>query len=384
MTNLDGFGLAPDTFTDEEEMFRRTVRTFFDRELDSKLPQIEAARTEGKGFWKRAAQAGLVGLAMPERYGGAGVGPIYNIILSYEIGRSLGFATVGGSITTDLAGSILVEGGPEELLREWAPKIVAGAVQCMALTEPDAGSDAAAIRTTAIRDGDDFIINGHKTYISNGPLADIIYLVAKTDPAAGAKGMSIILVPSELAGVSVRPLTMMAFPCGSVGEIHFENVRVPQSNLVGAQGKALRLLSSNLAIDRIQLSARALGQAELAFMMTLEYAKQRKIQGAPIFNFQTLQFKFAEMRTDIETGRALVESGVRKLRAGKYAPDDAAMAKIAITDMSARVVDTCVQIFGGAGFMDEMPISRIYRANRVFRIYGGTSELLKAGIARHL
>jgi acyl-CoA dehydrogenase len=384
MTNLDGFGLAPDTFTDEEEMFRRTVRTFFDRELDSKLPQIEAAGTEGKGFWKRAAQAGLVGLAMPERYGGAAVGPIYNIILSYEIGRSLGFATVGGSITTDLAGSILVEGGSEELLREWAPRIVAGAVQCMALTEPDAGSDAAAIRTTAIRDGDDFIINGHKTYISNGPLADIIYLVAKTDPAAGAKGMSIILVPSELAGVSVRPLTMMAFPCGSVGEIHFENVRVPQSNLVGPQGKALRLLSSNLAIDRIQLSARALGQAELAFMMTLEYAKQRKIQGAPIFNFQTLQFKFAEMRTDIETGRALVESGVRKLRAGKYAPDDAAMAKIAITDMSARVVDTCVQIYGGSGFMDEMPISRIYRANRVFRIYGGTSELLKAGIARRL
>jgi acyl-CoA dehydrogenase len=384
MTNLDGFGLAPGTFTDEEDMFRRTVRTFLDRELDSKLPQIEAAGTEGKGFWKRAAEAGLVGLAMPERYGGAGVGPIYNIILSYEIGRSLGFATVGGSITTDLAGSILVEGGSEELLREWAPRIVAGAVQCMALTEPDAGSDAAAIRTTALREGDDFIINGHKTYISNGPLADIIYLVAKTDPAAGAKGMSIILVPSELAGVSVRPLTMMAFPCGSVGEIHFENVRVPQSNLVGPQGKALRLLSSNLAIDRIQLSARALGQAELAFMMTLEYAKQRKIQGAPIFNFQTLQFKFAEMRTDIETGRALVESGVRKLRAGKYAPDDAAMAKIAITDMSARVVDTCVQIFGGSGFMDEMPISRIYRANRVFRIYGGTSELLKAGIARHL
>jgi acyl-CoA dehydrogenase len=384
MTNLDGFGLAPDTFTDEEEMFRRTVRAFLDRELDSKLPQIEAAGTEGKEFWKRAAQAGLVGLAMPERYGGAGVGPIYNIILSYEIGRSLGFATVGGSITTDLAGSILVEGGPEELLREWAPKIVAGAVQCMALTEPDAGSDAAAIRTTAIREGDDFIINGHKTYISNGPLADIIYLVAKTDPAAGGQGMSIILVPSELPGVFVRPLTMMAFPCGSVGEIHFENVRVPHGNLVGPQGKALRLLSSSLAIDRIQLSARALGQAELAFMMTLEYAKQRKIRGAPIFNFQTLQFKFAEMRTDIETGRALVESGVRKLRAGKYAPDDAAMAKIAITDMSARVVDTCVQIFGGSGFMDEMPISRIYRANRVFRIYGGTSELLKAGIARHL
>jgi acyl-CoA dehydrogenase len=384
MTNLDAFGLAPDTFTEEEDMFRRTVRSFLDRELDARLPAIEAAGSEGKEFWKRASEAGLVGLSMPQRHGGAEAGPIYNVILSYEIGRSLGFATVGGSITTDLAGSILAESGPEELLREWAPKIVAGAVQCMALTEPDAGSDVTAIRTTAVREGGDFVINGHKTYISNGPLSDIIYLVAKTDPEAGAKGMSIILVPSATPGISMRPLTMLAFPCGSVGEIHFENVRVPQANLVGAEGRALRLLSNNLAIDRIQLAARALGQAELAFMLTLEYARQRKIQGAPIFSFQSIQFRFAEMRTDIETGRALVESGIRRLRSGKYAPDDAAMAKIAVADMSARVVDTCVQIYGGSGFMDEMPISRIYRANRVFRIYGGTSELLKAAIARRL
>jgi acyl-CoA dehydrogenase len=296
----------------------------------------------------------------------------------------MGFATVGGSIATDLAGSILVEGGPNHLIREWAPRIVAGAVQCMALTEPDAGSDVAAIRTTALREGDDYVINGHKTYISNGPLADIIYVVAKTDPSAGTKGMSIILVPAETAGITRRSLDMLGFPCGSVGEINFDNVRVPAGNLVGSEGKALRLLSSNLAIDRVQLAARALGQAELGFVMTLDYAKQRKIRGAPIFDFQNTQFKFAEMRTEIEAGRALLESAIRKIRRGNYTPDDAAMVKIAVTDISARVVDGCVQIYGGSGYMDEMPISRIYRANRVFRIYGGTNELLKVGIARRL
>lgn len=296
----------------------------------------------------------------------------------------MGFATVGGSITTDLAGLILVEGGNEALLAEWAPRILGGAVQCMALTEPDAGSDVGAIRTTAVVDGDDYVINGSKTYISNGPLSDIIYTCAKTDPSAGAKGISIILVPSDTPGVTMRPLEMMGFPCSSVGEIHYDNVRVPRSNLVGEEGKALRLLASNLAVDRIQLAARALGQAELAFQLTLDYAQQRKIAGAPIFDFQTIQFKLAEMRTDIEAGRALVENGIRKIRLGSFTHNDAAMAKIWVTDMSARVLDQCVQIYGGSGFMDEMPISRMYRANRVFRIYGGTSELLKAGIARRL
>lgn len=384
MNDFSSFTLSPDTFTEEEEMFRRTVRAFFDREMDARLPEIEAAGSEGKDFWKRASDAGLVGLSIPERHGGPEVGAIYTIIISYEIGRSMGFATVGGSITTDLAGLILVEGGNEALLAEWAPRILGGAVQCMALTEPDAGSDVGAIRTTAVVDGDDYVINGSKTYISNGPLSDIIYTCAKTDPSAGAKGISIILVPSDTPGVTMRPLEMMGFPCSSVGEIHYDNVRVPRSNLVGEEGKALRLLASNLAVDRIQLAARALGQAELAFQLTLDYAQQRKIAGAPIFDFQTIQFKLAEMRTDIEAGRALVENGIRKIRLGSFTHNDAAMAKIWVTDMSARVLDQCVQIYGGSGFMDEMPISRMYRANRVFRIYGGTSELLKAGIARRL
>lgn len=384
MTGFESFTLSSDTFSEEEEMFRQTVRTFLDRELDRRLPEIEAAGTEGKDFWKRAAAAGLVGLPIPEKFGGPGVGPIFTIIVSYEIGRSLGFATVGGSITTDLAGLILVEGGKDDLIEEWAPRILDGAVQCMALTEPDAGSDIGAIRATAVKDGDDYVINGQKTYISNGPISDIIYTCAKTDPAAGAKGISIILVPSDTPGITMRTLDMMGFPCGSVGEIQYDNVRVPQRNLVGEEGKAVRLLASNLAVDRIQLAARSLGQAELAYSLTLDYCRQRKIQGGPIFDFQTVQFKLAEMRTEIEAGRALVENGIRKIRAGTFKPDDAAMAKIWVTEMSARVLDTCVQLYGGAGFMDEMVISRMYRANRVFRIYGGTSELLKAGIARRL
>lgn len=384
MTDFGSFALSPDVFTEEEEMFQRTVRAFLARELDKRLPDIQAAGTEGKDFWKRAAAAGLVGLPMPEHHGGPEAGPIFTVITSYELGRSIGFATVGGSIATDLAGMILVEGGPEPLLAEWAPKILAGAVQCMALTEPDAGSDVAAIRTTAVKDGDDYVINGRKTYISNGPLSDIIYTCVKTDPAAAGRGISIILVPSETPGVSMRKLDMMGYPCGSVGEILFENVRVPQTNLVGQEGKGIRLLASNLAVDRMQLAARSLGQAELAWHMTLDYARQRKIQGAPIFDFQSVQFKLAEMRTEIEAGRAMIERAIVKIRAGRFNADDAAMVKIWVTEMSARVLDQCVQIYGGSGYMDEMPISRMYRANRVFRIYGGTNELLKAGIARRL
>lgn len=377
--------ITDDVFEEEERLFRQTVRAFFDNEVDANLRKFEEGGSgEEKALWPKAAELGLVGLCIPEQYGGPGATWVYNVILSYELGRSVGFGTIGGCITTDLAGGILVDGGAPDLIAEYAPKILAGAVQCMALTEPDAGSDVAAVRARAVRDGDDYVINAHKVYISNGPIADIIYVVASTDPSQGAKGLSMFLVDAGAEGLSRSTLKMLGFPAGSVGELNFNNVRVHKSRLIGKEGGALRLLAANLHVDRLQLAARALGQAELAFSMAVDYVKQRKIAGQSVFDFQNTQFKLAEMRSDLEAGVALVERGIRKIRVGEFTSSDAAMVKIWVSEMSARVVDTSLQLFGGVGFMDEVPISRLYRANRVFRIYGGSTELLKVALARKL
>lgn len=371
-------------YTEDEAMFARTVRTFYDRELDGRLLELEEAGGEGRAFWDKAAEAGLVGVAIPEEYGGPGASPIFNVILSYELGRSIGYATIGGNIATDLATMILMQGGTEEQKRLLSPRILGGAIQCMALTEPDAGSDAAAITTTARRDGDEYVISGSKIYISNGLKADLLYVVAKTDPGAGLKGMTIILVEGDAVGLSRRKLSTMAFPAGGVAALFLDDVRVPATNRIGDEGGALSLLSSTLGVDRLQTGARALGQAELALDMTVDYAKQRKIQGRSLFDFQHTKMKLAEMKTEISVGRSLFFDHLSRMREGGYLNVDAAIVKNWLTEMSAKVLDQCVQIYGGGGFMDEMPISRLYTSNRQFRIVAGTTELLKLQIARSL
>lgn len=371
-------------YTEDEAMFAHTVRAFYDRELDGDLAALEAQGGEGRGFWDKAAEAGLVGVSIPEEYGGPGATPVFNVILSYELGRSLGYATVGGNIATDLATMIVMQGGTEAQKQSLAPKILAGAIQCMALTEPDAGSDAGAITSTAVRDGDDYVIRGSKVYISNGLNADLIYVVAKTDPTAGFRGMSMFLVEAGTPGLTRRKLKTMAFPAGGVSELHFDDVRVPAANLIGEEGKAVALLSTTLAVDRLQTGGRALGQAEIAFAMTVDYAKQRKLQGKVLLDFQNTKMKLAEMKTEIEVGRTVFFEHLRRMRVSNYSSVDAAIAKNWLTDMSARVLDQCVQLYGGAGFMDEMPISRLYTSNRQFRIVAGTTELLKLQIAKSL
>ncbi|WP_395067908.1 acyl-CoA dehydrogenase family protein [Paraburkholderia silvatlantica] len=372
-------------FTPEEELYRRTVRTFIEREIEPHYQQISARGEDRRTLWRKAGAAGMLGACIPEQYGGAGATTLCNVLLSYELARSESYATLGSLFATDLATSLLVEANASHLLDVWAPKILAGeAIQCMALTEPDAGSDATAIRASARRDGDHYVINGSKTYITNGDVADLIYVVVKTDPTARGRGMSILLVEGDTPGVTKRPLKTMSFAAGNTAELHFDNVRVPVGNLVGTEGGAFRLLMSSIAVDRLQMGARALAQAELAFDLTLDYVKARKVFGATLFDLQNTQFKLAEIRTDIEAGRAFLHESVRRVRAGVCGEADSASAKLWLTEMSHRAVDACLQFFGGAGFMDEMPISRIYTANRVLRIYAGTSEILKLVIARSL
>lgn len=372
-------------FSEEEEMYRQTVRTFLDKEVEPTFHELGTDSESRHALWRAAGRAGILGATIPEEYGGPGGTPIANVILSYEIARSQCYGTVGSLFCTDMATGALLDGGSPELIREWAPKILSGeAIQAMAITEPDAGSDVLAMRAFAERDGDHYVLSGHKTFITNGDIADMLYVVAKTSKERRGRSLTMFLVDPSMSGVTRRKLTTTGFPGGNTAELHFDRVRIPASHVLGGEGGAMRIMMSSLAFDRLQIGFRALGQAELAFQMTLDYVKQREVFQRPLFDFQNTQFALASMKSDIEVGRAYLYEMVRKVRSGVATATEGSIAKLWLCEMSNRVVDGCVQLFGAMGFMDETPISRIYTSNRVLRIYAGTSEIMKQSIARDL
>jgi alkylation response protein AidB-like acyl-CoA dehydrogenase len=372
-------------YTEEHELFRRTARAFLDKELDAHYKRYAEAGGVDKEFWRKAGRAGLLGATIPEEYGGPGGDFVFNVIIAEELGRSVGSALTGSSIMADVATNILMAGGNDEQKRRYAPGILSGEVsQAMPLTEPDAGSDATAIKTTAIRDGDHYVINGEKFFISNGVGADVLYVVAKTDPSQRGRGMSIIIVDADTKGVERRKIPMVGWPAGDTGELHFNDVRVPVSNLMGKEGDAMRIMMSTFVEDRIQIAARCLGAAQLALELTLDYVKQRKVFGQRVLDFQNTQFVLAECKTDIEVARAFVDQSVQKLRDKRFTFEEGAMLKLFCTEMENRVVDKCQQLFGGAGQMRDTPIANMYTAARIQRIYAGTSELQKVAIAKSL
>jgi alkylation response protein AidB-like acyl-CoA dehydrogenase len=369
-------------YGEELEMFRATVRAFFRKELVPRAREFDDKGSD-RAFWHAAGKAGLLGTIIPEEYGGPGADPLSIMIVSEELGRCPAAASIGSSISSDIATGFLIHNGTEAQKKYWAPKILSGdAIQAMALTEPEAGSDASAIRTTAHREGDHYVINGAKCFISNGHKADLIYAIAKTDPAARAKGMSVIIVPGDTPGVTRRRMNTMGYRGGDTGEIFFSDVRVPLTNLVGEEGGAMKMFHRTIALDRMQICARALGAAEAGFEMTLEYVRNRKMFGQRLVDFQNTQFKLAEMEVDVKVGRALLNEMIRKYRAGTFTDDDGSTVKIWIPEMEARVLDSCVQLWGGYGFMDDSPISRMYTAARVDRIFAGATELQKSMMAR--
>jgi acyl-CoA dehydrogenase len=372
-------------FTEEEDMYRRTVRAFFDRELDPHAEKFVGDLDYDRAFWRKAGAAGLLGAAIPEEYGGPGASGLCSVVLQHELGRSTGGTTVGTSIGNDIVTSLLVKGGSESLVRRWAPGILSGDIrQCFAVTEAEAGSDITALRTSAVREGDHYVVNGSKIFSSNANKAELIYFVAKTDPSKRGRGCSMFVVEADTPGISRRGMETMGYDAYDVAEIHFDNVRVPAENLLLGEGRAFELIFYIFGLERLEVAARALGEAELAFRLALDYVKERKQFGQRIFDFQNTQFKLAEMKTDIEVGLAFFHDGVRKYRSGNFNLTDGSMLKLWITEMSSRVVDASLQMFGGAGFMREMTISRLYRGNRLHRLYGGTSELQKVSIAKSL
>jgi alkylation response protein AidB-like acyl-CoA dehydrogenase len=372
-------------YREEHEMFRSTVRAFLDKELEPHYRRYAEKGGVDKEFWRKAGSAGILGSGIPEEFGGPGGDFVFNVILAEELGKSVGSALTGSSLMADIATYILMGCGTTEQKKRYAPGILSGDIsQAMPLTEPDAGSDATAIKTTAIRDGNHYVINGDKFFISNGASADVLYVVAKTDPTKRGRGMSVIIVDADTPGVSRRKIPMVGWPAGDTGELNFRDVRVPVENLMGKEGEAMQILMSTFLEDRLQIAGRCLGAAETALKLTLDYVKERKVSGQRVIDFQNTQFVLAEVKTDIEVGRAFLDQSMMKLRDKVFTFEEGAMLKLWLTEMENRVVDKCQQMFGGAGQMRDTPIAQMYTAARIQRIYAGTSELQKVAIARSL
>jgi len=370
----------------EHEAFRETLRRFLEREL---TPNIETWERNGiieRSFWLRAGELGLIAPGMPEAYGGPGGDFVHQLIVSEELGRCAAGAGAGVALESGLPAFHILNFGTEEQRQRWLPEVCSGQViLTVAMTEPHCGSDLQAIKTAAVRDGDDYIINGSKIYISGGINADLALVAAKTDPGAGAKGISVFLVESTRVGyVRGRNLHKMGMKAGDTAELFFEDLRVPASSLLGPTGGGFAVLMKELPKERLTIAARAFGAADLAFSLTLAFVKERKAFGQRIFDFQNSQFVLAEMHTEIAYGRAFYEDCVARVLRGELDNSRSAMAKLWLTELEGRVMDRCVQLHGGAGYMDEYPISKLYTAARIHRIYGGTSEIMKYTIARTL
>ena len=376
-------------YTEEHEIFRQTCRRFYEKELE---PNYLRWEEEGNGtpreFWRKAGELGLVGMTVPVEYGGPGGDPLFNIIQNEELGRFVGGASVGAAIATDVMSLILVEHGTHEQKQRWCPGIVAGEViQALGLTEPGSGSDVSSIQTRARRDGDHFVLSGNKCYMSSGSKADLIYAVARTDDdlAKGRGAMTIFLVDARTPGVKLARMDTLGMRASGIGECFFDDVRVPADCMLGAEGGALRnVLKGTFTLDRTLIATRAQAVAELAFDLTLDYVKNRKVFGQTVFEFQNTQFKLAEMKADLVAGAAFRDSLLRSLVNGTLDVLTATTAKLWFTEMEYHLVDTCLQLHGGFGYMSASPISRIYTYARVEPIYGGTSEIQKVNIAKSL
>jgi alkylation response protein AidB-like acyl-CoA dehydrogenase len=376
-------------FTAEHEMFRETCRKFYEKEVEPYYKRWEAA---GKGtppeLWTKAGELGLVGMGVPEEYGGPGGDFLYNLIQTEELGRFVGGASIGAAINTDIMTHVLVRFGTPEQKRRWCPGIVTGKWrQAMGLTEPGAGSDLSTLATRARRDGDDYLISGNKCYMSSGAEANLLYIVAKTDHdlEAGRNAMTMFMVEADTPGLEIRRMPTMGMRAAGIGECFMENLRVPASQILGEEGQALRQnLMSTFAFDRAIISARALATAELAFNLTLDFVKTRKVGQQKVIDFQNTQMKLGEMKAQLVAGAAFRDYLMEEVAAGRLNIITAASAKLWFSEMEIRVIDTCLQLHGGYGYMEESAISRLYTYARVETIYGGTSEIQKLMIARQL
>jgi alkylation response protein AidB-like acyl-CoA dehydrogenase len=376
----------PDIFTQEHEDFRRTARTFFEKEVAPHHDQWEKDGIVPRDLWLKAGETGLLCFDVPEEYDGPGVDDFrYNVILSEEQTRS-GCGGPGFSVHTDIIVPYLSTIANEEQKKRWLPGCVSGEIiTAIAMTEPGAGSDLQGIRTTAIDKGDHYLVNGSKTFISNGINADLVIVVARTDPEAGHKGISLVVVERGMEGFERgRNLEKIGLHAQDTAELSFSDVVVPKENLLGEEGQGFVYLMQNLPQERLIIAAQALAGAEAIYEMCLEYAKTREAFGKPIGKFQHNRFLIAEMATKVRVTRSFLNDCLAKHLEGKLDTVDASMAKWWCTELQNELVNQGVQLHGGYGYMMEYPIAKAYLDSRISTIYGGTTEVQKEIIGRFL
>jgi alkylation response protein AidB-like acyl-CoA dehydrogenase len=375
-----------DIFTEEHAAFRDLVRTFIAKEIAPHHEQWERDGMVSRDVWLAAGRTGLLGIEIDEKYGGGGLQDYrYYLILGEELART-GMHGPGFGVHNDIIGPYLQRLCTPEQCERWLPGYCSGEIiTAIAMSEPGAGSDLQGIRTTAVRDGDHYILNGQKTFISNGQLCDLVIVVARTDPEAGYRGISLLVVERGMDGFERgRNLDKVGMHAQDTSELFFSDVRVPAGNLLGEEGGGFIALMQNLPRERVAIGTAALAGAEGAFEQTLEYCKQRQAFGRPIGKFQHNRFVLAEMATELAVARAFTDRCVTEHNAGRLSTEEASMLKWWDTELCNKVIDRCVQLYGGYGYMREYPVARAYADGRAQTIFGGTTEIMKEIIGRGL
>jgi acyl-CoA dehydrogenase len=372
-------------FKEEHEIFRRSVKAFIEREIAPFHDRWEQDGVVSREVWRKAGEAGLLLTAIPAEYGGGGSDFLMSAVVIEELARGL-YSGPGFRLHSDIVAPYILHYGSEEQRRTWLPRMATGEViTAIAMTEPGTGSDLQGIRTTAIAKGNELVINGQKTFITNGQLADLVIVACKTDPREGAKGVSLVLVEADRAGFKRgRNLHKLGQKAQDTSELFFEDVRVPPSNMLGEEGKGFQYLMQELPQERLIVGVAAVAIMEAALEWTLAYTRERKAFGRPIAEFQNSRFKLAEVKTEVQVARVFLDRCLELHAAGKLDVPTAAMQKWWLTELEGKVLDVCLQLHGGYGFMWEYPIARAYADARVHRIFAGTTEIMKEIVARSL
>jgi alkylation response protein AidB-like acyl-CoA dehydrogenase len=373
-------------YDETHDLFRESFRAFVDAEMVPHYAAWEAAGIMDREVYVAAGKHGFVGMAIAEEFGGGGSDDFrFNAIIAEELARrGINGAGLGLTLHNDITTPYFIEYCNDDQAARWLPGIASGElVTAIAMTEPGTGSDLAGIKTTAVRDGDEFVLNGSKTFITNGINSDLVIVVCITDPAAGRNGMSLLVVERGMEGFERgRNLDKIGQKSADTAELFFTDVRVPAANILGEEGKAMEYLAFNLAQERLSIGLFGLAAARTALEWTVEYVKERTAFGTTIASFQNTKFVLAEIATDVAVTQPFMDQCLLKLNEGTLSPAEAAMAKLRGTELQNTATDRCLQLFGGYGFMTEYPIGPAYVDARVTTIYGGTSEIMKTIIAK--
>lgn len=372
-------------FSPEHEAFRDTVAAFVARQLVPFHADWEKQQRVPREIWRKAGEAGLLRPDVPEEYGGYGADWLYNVVVIEELAKA-GMSGPGFMVHSEMVAPYIRAWGSEALKRKWLPRMVAGeAIGAVAMTEPGAGSDLKEMRTRAVLQGDHYVVNGQKTYISNGQNCDFILLACKTDPNAGARGVSIMLVEADTPGFERgRNLEKIGLKAQDTSELFFSDMHVPAENLLGQEGKGFSMLMTKLAQERLTQAIRSACVCEAAIGWTVDYTRERKAFGGTLADFQNTQFVLAQLAAETTSARVFTDQCIADHLVGELGPVDAAKVKLVVTDLHNKVVNECLQFFGGYGYMTEYPIARAFIDARITRIAGGAAEVMKQIIGRDL